>query len=119
VSFKRLVDGVQLVVAGLAGVTVVLLLAAQPTVATDAPADPGAGAALFAADCAGCHSADGSGGIGPALVGEGALAGFEDAEAVARFVSTGSPGRMPGFETRLTPDEVNAIAVFVFGGLGS
>jgi mono/diheme cytochrome c family protein len=58
-------------------------------------------------------------GIGPALVGEDALAGFDDSESVARFVSVGVPGRMPGFETRLTPDEIDAVAEFVFSGLGS
>jgi mono/diheme cytochrome c family protein len=29
------------------------------------------------------------------------------------------PGRMPGFETRLTPEEIDAVAGLVFSGLGS
>jgi mono/diheme cytochrome c family protein len=36
---------------------------------------------------------------------------------VARFVSTGVPGRMPGFETRLDPDQVNAVVQYVWADL--
>lgn len=118
-KFSRFVDVVQWVVAGLAATTVVLLAVAQPTVASGAVVDLDKGAAVFASNCAGCHSSDGSGGVGPALVGDGALARFEDSEAVSRFVAVGVPGRMPGFETRLTPDEIDAVAEYVFSGLGS
>jgi mono/diheme cytochrome c family protein len=118
-TFSRFVDAVEWLVAALAALTVVLLFVAQPTVASGAAADPEEGAGIFAANCSGCHGADGSGGVGPALVGAGALAGFEDSESVARFVSVGVPGRMPGFETRLSPDEINAVAEFVYSGLGS
>jgi hypothetical protein len=38
-------------------------------------------------------------------------------EDVARFVSSGVPGRMPGFETRMTPDQVNAVAQFIWTDL--
>lgn len=118
-TFSKFVDVVQWVVLALAALTVVLLLVAQPIVASETPADPTEGATLFASNCSGCHGADGSGGVGPALVGEGALAGLEDAGAVAGFVSVGVPGRMPGFETRLRPDEIEALAAFVFSGLDS
>lgn len=118
-SFARFVDAVQWVVAALAAMAVVLLFVAQPTVASGEAADLEEGAGIFAANCAGCHASDGSGGVGPALAGDDALARFEDSAAVSRFVSVGVPGRMPGFETRLTPDEIEAVADYVFSGLGS
>lgn len=118
-TFTRFVDAVQWVVAALAAMTVVLLFVAQPTVASGSAADLEEGAAVFASNCSGCHAADGSGGVGPGLVGDDALAGFDDSESVARFVAVGVPGRMPGFETRLTPDEIDAVAEYVFSGLGS
>lgn len=36
--------------------------------------DPQRGKAVFAATCAGCHGADASGGVGPALAGSGLTA---------------------------------------------
>jgi len=110
VTFRRFVDGVQWLVAALAALTVILLLVAQPSEASGAAPDLGEGATVFASNCAGCHGSDGSGGVGPALVGE---------DVLARFVSVGVPGRMPGFETRLTPEEIDAVAGLVFSGLGS
>ena len=118
-TFSRFVDGVQWLVAGLAALVVVLLFVAEPTGPPGPPADSGEGAATFASKCSGCHGSDGSGGVGPALVGEGALAGFGDSDSIVRFVSAGVPGRMPGFETRLTPEEIEAVSEFVFSGLGS
>ena len=35
-------------------------------------------------------------------------------EEVAAFVSSGIPGSMPGFKTRLGPDEINAVVKFVW-----
>ena len=93
---KRLVNLVQIVVLVLTGLTVALLLVVEPTVVRDAPLDIVAGADIFSASCAGCHSSDGSGGLGPALVGPDSLARFPAASAVAKFVSIGSPGRIPG-----------------------
>jgi mono/diheme cytochrome c family protein len=118
VTFARFVDAVEWVVAGLAATTVLLLFVAQPTVASGA-ADVEEGAGVFATNCAGCHASDRSGGVGPALVGSDALERFDDSESVSRFVAVGVPGRMPGFETRLTPDEIGAVAGYVFSGLGS
>lgn len=116
--FKSVVNGFQIVVAILAGATVVLLLtlSPQPPATAKAASDSSAGQAVFASSCAGCHGVDRTGGVGPALAGEGALSRFEDPESVAKFVSSGAPGRMPGFETRLTPDEIAAVAALVWDG---
>jgi mono/diheme cytochrome c family protein len=106
--FRRFVNGVQVLVAGAAVVTVVLLLTVSPTVAVIETPDAAAGAELFQARCGGCHGPQGEGGVGPALAG--GLSRFESVEEVGGFISAGVPGRMPGFETRLGPDEINAIA---------
>ena len=113
--FKRIVDGLQVLVALAAAVTVVLLVTVSPTVAEVDTPDVSAGAELFASNCSGCHGPEGEGGIGPALAD--GLERFEAVEDVARFVSSGVPGRMPGFETRMTPDQVNAVAQFVWSDL--
>lgn len=113
--FKRVVDGLQLLVAMATAVTVILLLTVNPTVAEIETPDVSAGADLFASNCSGCHGAEGGGGLGPALAG--GLENFEAVDDVARFVSNGVPGRMPGFETRMTPDQVNAVAQYVWTDL--
>jgi mono/diheme cytochrome c family protein len=114
--FERVVNVVQLVVAGAAVLTVVLMFTVSPTVAEVESPDSALGAELFQANCAGCHGAGGGGGIGPSLAG--GLARFGSIEEVVSFVSTGVPGRMPGFETRLSPDEINAVVEFVWTDLG-
>ena len=113
--FKRIVDGLQVLVAVATLVTVVLLLTVSPTVAEVNVPDVSDGADLFASNCSACHGSAGEGGLGPALAG--GLESFEAVEEVARFVSNGVPGRMPGFETRMTPDQVNAVAQFVWTDL--
>jgi mono/diheme cytochrome c family protein len=113
--FKRIVDGVQVLVVLATAVTVVLLMTVSPTVAEVETPDVSLGAELFASSCSGCHGPQGEGGIGLALAG--GLDRFETVEDVARFVSTGIPGRMPGFETRMTPDQVNAISQYVWSDL--
>ncbi len=112
--FHRRVIVVQAVVVVATAVTIVLLLTVPPTVAAvEGPAD--VGAALFTANCSGGHGLGGEGGVGPALAG--GLARFETIQDVITFVSTGVPGRMPGFETRLSPDEISAIVQFVWTDL--
>jgi mono/diheme cytochrome c family protein len=113
--FKRFVELVQSLVAVAAVVTVVLLVTVSPTVAEVETPDAALGGDLYQSNCTGCHGAGGEGGIGPALVG--GLARFESVEEVARFVSTGVPGKMPGFETRLDPDQVNAVVQYVWADL--
>ncbi len=67
------------------------------------------GAEVYAAKCAGCHRADGSGGIGPALVPTELSA----AEMVA-LVTQGRDG-MPAFGEILPPDQIEAVVAFVLG----
>lgn len=114
-SFKRLVDVVEVLAGVAALVTVVLLLTVSPTVAQEEVPSLAEGAELFEANCSGCHGADGQGGVGPSLMD--GLPRFETVDDLRTFVSAGSPGRMPGFETRLTPDEINAVVEHVWVNL--
>lgn len=115
VSIKRFVDGVEVLAGVAALVTVVLLLTVSPTEAVEETPSLAAGADLFRANCSSCHGADGEGGVGPSLMD--GLSGFETVDDLRTFVSVGSPGRMPGFETRLTPDEINAVVEHVWVNL--
>ncbi|CUH40351.1 putative bifunctional cbb3-type cytochrome c oxidase subunit II/cytochrome c [Jannaschia seosinensis] len=54
-----------------------LALAACQAAETEPRVDVERGAALFAADCAACHGADGTGGVGPDLTAITARAGGE------------------------------------------
>jgi mono/diheme cytochrome c family protein len=103
---------------GLAGFTVVLLLAGPRIVAHDssaAAAGPknsvyAAGAALFKGNCGGCHTlgaAGTSGVVGPALDRLKL-----DAATVTATMKAG-PGAMPSFSARLSRVQTAAVASFV------
>ncbi|HEV2310036.1 MAG TPA: cytochrome c [Acidimicrobiia bacterium] len=103
--FRRLVNAVE-VVAALGAVAFVILLFAN---------NPGGGAGsssvggqLFAANCASCHGADGSGGIGPQLSGGRVLQDFPNEADQITFVANGR-GIMPGFATSLSPAQLKAV----------
>ena len=57
--------------------------------------DAAAGADLYAANCAACHGADGSGGTGPALTEE--VPAHESDEELLHHIIEG-PGDMPSFD---------------------
>ena len=59
------------------------------------------GEAVFSANCASCHGADGTGGSGPNLIGE---AGEDDAEWVE--IILGGEDTMPAFVDVLTDQEI-------------
>ena len=54
------------------------------------PRPPTPGAQVFAANCAGCHGADGGGGTGPQLAGGAAVKRFPDVDDQIAFVTDGS-----------------------------
>ena len=90
-----------------------------------------------AAACSGCHGANGGGGVGPAFIGGDLYAAFPTCSDHAKWIQLGSAGwqsevgatygaedkvsigGMPGFQGKLTEDELYAVVVFeriVFGG---
>jgi outer membrane protein assembly factor BamB len=79
----------------------------------DPPGDPGPeepdGEAIYQANCASCHGADGSGGNGPPLQGIGDVHTIEELVAVI----TEGRGGMPAWRDELTPEEIEAVAGYV------
>ncbi len=90
-----------------------------------------------AAACAGCHGGGGGGGVGPAFLGGALYTTFPSCSDHAKWIQLGSAGwqaeigptygaeetvsigGMPGFQGKLTEDELYAVVVFervVFGG---
>jgi len=87
--------------------------AATPPPAATTPANGGSktpaavdGAVVFADNCSGCHSADGSGGQGPNITAQ------TDAQHVADQVENGGTA-MPAFGGALTSEQVAAVAEYV------
>lgn len=99
------------------------------------------GASLYGSNCASCHGANGQGGAGPALRDGESVKTFPGEEGLAAQISwieTGSApfkgqpygdpnreggqrvatsGGMPGFQGRLTAEEIEAIAIYEREGL--
>jgi mono/diheme cytochrome c family protein len=114
---KRLVNVVQVAAVVCTLAFAVLLFANEPddgspTTASSAgtTAAPN-GAAVFANRCASCHGSDGGGGLGPQLSGGRVVARFPDiADQIA--VITNGRGGMPGFGSRLSAQEIAAVAEY-------
>lgn len=64
---------------------------------------------LYLARCATCHGAEGQGGSGPRLVGNGRAADADLVESTIRF----GRGAMPGFVGTLADDEIAAVVGYV------
>ena len=72
-----------------------------------------AGRAVFADRCASCHDADGSGtGNGPRLNRGRLVQEYPSLDDAATVVSEGR-GRMPGFGTLLSPNEIDAVLRYI------
>ncbi|NNF65556.1 MAG: c-type cytochrome [Acidimicrobiia bacterium] len=99
------------------------------------------GSDLYATQCAACHGAEGGGGAGPAFTGGAVLASFPTDQCATHveWVALGSSawpeatygaldtpvgssgGVMPGFGSRLSPEELAAVVLYervAFGGEG-
>ena len=79
---------------------------------TDTGDAPASGEDLYAANCAGCHGADGGGGNGPAM---GYIVPGMDAEDVAEVIMMGEDSMPP---IAVTAEEANAIAEYVIATWG-
>jgi len=71
--------------------------------------DDSAGKTIFAANCAGCHGADGTGGVGPDLT---TLPAAADQAAVVKQVTNGG-AVMPAFSGQLSDQEIQDVAAYV------
>jgi len=68
--------------------------------------DAVAGAAVFAANCASCHGADGGGGSGPTLAGAGI-----DVDSIIAIVLSGE-GNMPAFDGTLADQDIADVSAY-------
>jgi len=109
--FRRLVNVVEVLALVAVAVAVVLLFANEPDSGSGSGAPSTPGAQVYAANCAGCHGADGGGGTGPQLAGGAAVKRFPDVEDQITFVSEGS-GAMPSFAGRLTPAQIREVVEY-------
>jgi mono/diheme cytochrome c family protein len=71
--------------------------------------DDSAGKTVFASNCAGCHGADGTGGVGPDLT---TLAAAADEATVVKQVTNGGQ-IMPSFSGTLSSQQIQDVAAYV------
>lgn len=76
---------------------------------------PTLGKTVFAGNCAGCHGAEGQGGVGPKLAGDGKL--VKDPVYVHTMITKGKGG-MPA-QSQLKDNEVYAVANYVLHSWGN
>ena len=76
---------------------------------------PTLGKTVFAGNCAGCHGAEGQGGVGPKLAGDGKL--VKDPVYVHTMITKGKGG-MPA-QSQLKENEVYAVANYVLHSWGN
>ncbi|MCH8899647.1 MAG: cytochrome c [Acidobacteria bacterium] len=70
------------------------------------------GEELYRVGCAQCHGADLTGGLGPPIdAGSNADIGLSD-EQVVDVIRVG-PGAMPGFDRRLTEEQIESLVVYL------
>lgn len=78
------------------------------------------GAALFKDKCAMCHGDNLEGKIGPNLTDNFWTTGDGSRKAVLNTIQKGSPVKgMPAWETLMKPEEIKAVAAFVYSKIGS
>ena len=94
------------------GVAALIVVAALSTAACTDRLEGKVGEDLFLAGCAHCHGADLGGGTGPPL-GQGSDADLELSDLQIADVIRVGPGRMPSFNRRLTPQQINSLVVYL------
>lgn len=98
---RRLIAVLLLTVTGLAFITSCI----------KAPAPDATGTEIYAQLCANCHSADLSGGLGPAL-GPGSNAAEQD-DAFLELTITRGRGRMPSFDGKLSDEQLQRLIAYI------
>lgn len=87
---------------------ILLLLAA----CAPEPSGNSTGAQIFATNCAACHGADLSGGIGLPL-GPGSNAASQSDEYLIHTITFGRGSRMPSFQSTLTQDQISDVVSYI------
>jgi len=74
------------------------------------------GKSVYASSCAGCHGADGKGGMGPALTASAVVTG--DIKVQVNFMLAGK-GMMPAFGKMLSADDFASVVTYTRNDLGN
>jgi mono/diheme cytochrome c family protein len=114
-SFKKVVNGIEILALLGAVVFVVMLFANDPGDGGGSAGGGSPGQQLYAENCATCHGADGQGAVGPQLAGRVAQR-FPNVEDQITLVSDGSGG-MPSFGGKLSPQQVRQVVEYTRTGL--
>ena len=109
-TFKRVVNVIEIVTLVVALAFVVALFANEPGGGSGATAKSGPGYDVFLANCARCHGQDGQGGVGPKLAGV-VTADFPDAQQEIALVRNGRAG-MPSFKNDLSAAEIQDVVTY-------
>ena len=109
-TFKRVVNVIEIVTLVVALAFVVALFANEPGGGSNSTAKSGPGYDVYLANCARCHGQDGQGGVGPKLAGV-VTADFPDAQQEIVLVRNGRAG-MPSFKNDLSAAEIQDVVTY-------
>lgn len=90
---------------------VAVALALLAMTACDGPSGDATGEDIYIETCAGCHAADLSGGVGPAL-GPDSNAAAQSDEYLVRTITEGR-GRMPSFRQTLSRQQIERVVDYL------
>jgi len=114
-TFKRIVNVIEVVTLVIAIAFVVALFANEPG-GSGGAARSGPGYDVYLENCARCHGQDGQGGIGPKLAGGAVVNAFPDEADQIRLVE-GGEGTMPSFRGDLSPAQISEVVEYTRSGL--
>ena len=114
-TFKRVVNVIEVVTLVVALAFVVALFANEPSGGSGA-ARSGPGYDVYLDNCARCHGQDGEGGVGPKLAGGAVVEAFPNRADQIRLVEDGE-GTMPAFKGDLSRAEIEEVVDYTRTGL--
>src|SRR5436190_24228219 len=110
-TFKRLVNVIEILTLVVAIAFVVALFANEPGGGSGATAKSGPGYDVYLGNCARCHGQDGQGGVGPKLAGGAVVSAFPDPADQVRLVEDGQ-GAMPSFKGELSQAQIADVVAY-------
>ena len=113
-TFKHLVNVIEVLTLVVALGFVVALFANEPSGGGAARSGPGYD--VYLDNCARCHGQDGEGGVGPKLAGGAVVSAFPDRADQVRLVEDGE-GTMPAFKGDLSRAEIEEVVDYTRTGL--
>jgi mono/diheme cytochrome c family protein len=113
-TFKRVVNVIEVLTLVVALGFVVALFANEPSGGGAARSGPGYD--VYLDNCARCHGQDGEGAVGPKLAGGAVVSAFPDRADQVRLVEDGE-GTMPAFKGDLGRAEIEEVVDYTRTGL--